>query len=90
MKKTEILSVDRIVAKTNSVIFKVSTKEKKGAPWLTSRADIEDLFEAMNFALSINCFEVAIFAVYEIGGFIYWSSRNPEILNSVALTHKDA
>lgn len=89
MPNTEKLAFDRDIAIKKGLTFVVAKKEKKGGYWVDLKTNIEDLFEAFEYSVNIECFEVAIFATYRIGGIHYWSSRHPEILNSGALTHND-
>ncbi|WP_157359871.1 hypothetical protein [Caldimonas brevitalea] len=80
----------RRIAETKERIFKVSTKEKKGAPWITVKTDISDLQEAMATALDCNTFETAVFFLDQNGaGSMYWSSRHPNILNSTLIDKAD-
>ena len=85
MPSTEKLCVDSQRAIENGITFKVSQKDKKGARWTNVKDDISNIFDAIKLAESIQFFEVAIFAKHEVGGFLYWSSKNPEELNSTVL-----
>ena len=85
MQNTEKLYNDNRRAIEHGIHFKVSQKDNKGARWVNIKDDISSIFDAIKCAQSIQCFEVAIFAMHEVGGFLYWSSKNPEEFNSSVL-----
>ena len=89
MMNIDKLTFDQPIATEKGLTFTVAKKEKKGAPWVDLKENIENLLEAFQFSISVESFEVAIFVVYKFGGIHYWSSRHPEIFNSGALTHQN-
>ncbi len=71
--------------------FRVCQKKRKGAPWVALEADVDGLQDAMQTASGSDAFETGVFVVDENGaGALYWSSRNPEALNSVVLSPASA
>ena len=77
---------DRNLAKAKGIPFSVCTKSGRGKPWTDVRSGITDLREAMTLAAELDDhFEAGVFAHREGGGYLYWTSRTPDLLNSTVL-----
>jgi hypothetical protein len=81
---------DRILAKERGRPFEVVTKTSRGKRWQTVESGIEDLHDAMILTHQIlgNYYQVGIFMQHETGGYLYWSSLDPDLLNSKIITMK--
>ncbi|RKI74681.1 hypothetical protein D7X55_01765 [Corallococcus sp. AB049A] len=64
--------------------FYVATKEKQGARWSTF-FESGDLEEALRAGREKSAFEVAVFVATASGGFVYWTSRSPDVFNASVL-----
>ena len=74
---------DRKLASERGITFKVCTKEGQGQPWNTVEEDIQDLHDAMILANHLgDPYEIGIFANNNGGGYLYWTSKSPDLLNS--------
>jgi hypothetical protein len=72
------------LARKRRLRFYVSRKEKKGAPWAKTFVT-EELDLALEHARAESDYEVAVFVETASGGFIYWTSKHPEVFNSTVL-----
>ena len=83
------LQTDGIAAKQRGLIFSVCRKEKRHAKWTGVLEGIADLPSAIDQAKPIEAYEVAVFTQgpEPLGGYMYWTSRDPETLNSTVITH---
>lgn len=70
---------DEELALKHNIAFEVATKTGRGKPWITVRNDILKLSDAFNLVANIEAYEVGIF----IDGYIYWTTHNPTIYNSI-------
>ena len=54
---------------------------------MTTLLDIDEelLDEALSRARATTAFETAVFANSESGGFMYWTSKHPDCLNTTVL-----
>ena len=75
----ETYAKDLAIARSRGHLFFVATKDGRGLCWRDARLDIADLDEAMRFARGLEAYEVG-------GGFLYWTSAHPDLLNSTVLT----
>jgi hypothetical protein len=72
------------IARRRHLRFYVSRKEKRGAPWTKTFAT-EDIDLALERARTEDDYEVAVFVETASGGFIYWTSKHPDVFNSTVL-----
>lgn len=72
------------IARRRQLRFYVSRKEKRGALWAKTFVT-EDLDLALQRARDGSGYEVAVFVETGSGGFIYWTSKHPEVFNSTVL-----
>lgn len=79
----ETYAKDLAIARSRGHLFFVATKDGRGLRWRDARLDIADLDEAMRFARGLEAYEVGVFVQ---GGFLYWTSAHPDLLNSTVLT----
>jgi len=77
---------DRQIAHERGYRFFVAQKTERGGRWQHMRDDIADLHEAIVHARSLTAYEVAVFVVRTGGGYIYWSSRQPDVYNTTVIT----
>jgi hypothetical protein len=78
----EGLGADAHLARQKGYRFDVYTKERHQAPWILFDADIDDLVEAVEVARGLNAWETGVM----MDGSIYWTSRNPDLLNTTVMT----
>jgi len=77
---------DRELAKERRVPFKVCTKSAQGRPWEEVENDLEDLQDAMILANHLDGhYQVGVLAVREGCGYIYWTSKTPDLFHSPAI-----
>ena len=76
---------DRQAALRRGYRFFVAQKVERGSRWQHVRDDIADLHEAIVHAQSLTAHEVAVFVVRTGGGYIYWSSRQPDVYNTTVI-----
>jgi hypothetical protein len=77
---------DRHLARERGYRFSVAVQDGRGKPWKDEGRDLEDLRDAFIVADHLSAWKVAIFVNRETGGFVYWSSDAPTVLNSDVLT----
>ena len=84
------LNKDAQLARERGLRFEVTKKAGRGKRWETVASGVEDLIEAMSLAGQIrDTYESGVFASYMgVGGFVYWTSLYPELLNSTILLSK--
>ena len=76
---------DRLTAQNRGYLFFVAVKAEHGSQWAHVRDEIADLDEAMALARSQTAFEAAVYVVRTGGGYIYWSSRHPDVYNATVI-----
>lgn len=77
-----ILMKDSQLARERKITFEVAEKAARGAKWETI-STTKNLRKALTQAHDVKNYQSCVFAKFPDGlGFIYWSSRNPENLNS--------
>lgn len=76
---------DAELAASLGLKFKVSRKEARGARWQTVEDNIDSLEYAVEKAKTIDDYESCVFVRQLSGGYIYWTSRHPDLLNSVVI-----
>jgi hypothetical protein len=77
---------DRETALNKGYTFFVAQKLERGARWLHLRDDIADLHKALVQAQSHTAYEVGVFVVRDGLGYIYWTSREPDLYNTTVIT----
>lgn len=76
---------DQLKADRSGVRFEVCTQTGRARPWQSIVKDITSIAEALEIARQQEAWKVAVFAVGDGGGYHYWSSDYPELLNSTVL-----
>ncbi|WP_147443431.1 MULTISPECIES: hypothetical protein [unclassified Corallococcus] len=76
---------DAELARQRGYRFYVSRKEQRGGRWLKVYEG-EMLEEALRVGREAKAFEVAVFLETAHGGFVYWTSKHPDVFNSSVLT----
>jgi hypothetical protein len=76
------------VARSRGLEFSVARKANRGAPWKTVFS-VDCLQTALDRARAEEDYEVAIFLETRLGGFIYWTSKHPDVFNSSVLLQID-
>ena len=84
--KVAVPETDTLVAHQRSLLFWVSVKKAPRGSWVQVMENV-GLREAMEIALGANddCVEAGIFVETASGGMLYWSSRTPDVFNSLVL-----
>jgi hypothetical protein len=84
------IDVDARAAVARSITFEVCRKARPGARWETVASSLPDLSDALERAKRVQSYEAAVFTdgPPPLGGFLYWSSLNPDLLNSTVITHE--
>jgi len=84
------LKADAASAKRRGMTFTICHRDKPKAQWRDAEIGISDLIVALKRAAALDAFETAVFTAgpEPLGGFMYWSSRHPEVLNSTVITHE--
>jgi hypothetical protein len=77
-------SEDIDIARRRHLRFYVSRKHRQGAPWARTFVT-DDLDAALERARAEQGFETAVFVESASGGFLYWTSKHPEVFNSSVL-----
>lgn len=80
------IEADRRLASERGYRFSVGVQDGRGKPWQEEGRDLEDLRDAFVVANHLSAWKIAIFVHRDPGGFIYWSSDAPGVLNSDVLT----
>ncbi len=78
--------LDRELAKTRGILFEVCSKAGQSQQWITIEKGIRDLDDAMILVNSLDgldvLYEVGIFVEIQGLGFVYWTTKNPDLFNS--------
>lgn len=83
----EALVEDARLARESGLVFDVVRKAGRGLRWEDVATDVEDLTEAVALAGEIKDYESGVVVKYsDIGGFMYWTSLDPSLLNSSVLS----
>lgn len=77
----ETIEADTAIANERGFLFGVMRKEKRHGSWTEVFVDIQDLQTAMTMASAVQAYEVGVF----LGGKIYWTSRCPDVFNSIVI-----
>lgn len=82
------LDNDAQFAKLNELKFQIMIKAARGERWQIVETDIDDLKQAVEKAKIVEDYESGIFVSFppERAGFLYWSSRHPDLFNDTVLT----
>lgn len=85
-----ILEADAKTATDRGMRFRICRKESPGSPWIAVVDDVGDLRLAVQQARELEAFETAVFTAGPgvLAGFLYWTSRFPEVLNTTVITHE--
>lgn len=76
---------DTELAASLGLKFKVSRKEARSARWQTVEDKIDSLKYAIEKAKAVDDYESCVFTRQPSGGFMYWTSQYPDLLNSVVI-----
>ena len=84
------LTQDAKHARKRGLTFEVVSKAGRGKRWETVEANISDLERAIQLARSLGGYESGVFTdgPYPLGGFLYWTSKRPEVYNSTVITQE--
>ena len=83
----EALAEDARRARESGLVFDVVRKAGRGLRWEDVATDIEDLAEAVALAGEVQDYESGVVVKYsDVGGFLYWTSLEPGLLNSSVLS----